>query len=84
MNTGVASSTTALVAKTLHVKSGARNSVIPGARSLTIVVSSTPAASTDATDTRRRPMIHRSVAPFPRPENGELRASPAPWGVSTT
>ena len=60
VSTGNASSTSVLVTSMFQVKIGIRNIVMPGARSIMIVVMRFTAPSTDAVLVTATPMIHRS------------------------
>ena len=61
VSTGVASRISTAVTSTVQTKIGIRNSVIPGARILKIVVMKFTAPRMEAVPTRVSPMIHRSV-----------------------
>ncbi len=61
VSTGVASRIRTAVTRTVHTKIGIRNSVMPGARILKMVVMKLTAPRIEAVPTSARPMIHRSV-----------------------
>ena len=85
----MASTTTELVANVAQLNRGTRASVMPGARSFSMVTIRSPEASTEAKATRNRPPTQRLVAetsarlsPFTAAK-GSLRVIPPLVGTAT-
>ena len=82
VSTGVASRISTAVTSTVQTKIGIRNSVIPGARILKIVVMKFTAPRIEAVPTRVSPMIHRSVPGLSCPDRERRVGRPALGGGS--